>query len=425
MSLIRDLAHRFYTVGPESISQNPSHPLVVALGGGHSISGVPVTESIAQQLAVVFACDKVLKESIAQIPLKIVRYAANGDRQPDENHPLYTVLHDLANPVMTAKEFKECAQGHVNIYGNHYSEIQRNNRNEVIALWPLDPSRMTVDIDGLNRLRYTYRLADGRAKEYLFDPANPPIFHLRINAYDGIHGRSPIRMLPNLIGVALAAERFCARYFGQGGHPQSVFTTDQKLNKEAASRVREDLDALTVGEHNWHRNVILDYGLKPVPMASSNKDSQLLDLQKEQARRIASAYRVPAHMINDLERATFSNIEQQSIEFVTYSLMSHLVGWQQAIARDLLNPKSFNTHGAVFIVNALLRGSFLEQQNALAVQRQNGAISTNDWRRLNEMNTISEADGGDLYLVNGNMMPLKRDPAAMIEPMPAPTGGVN
>lgn len=422
MSLLGRLTdRRSTTTAPESISQNPSQPLLSALGAGvGSTAGVSVNERTASAIPVVFSCDKVIKEDLAKTPIRLMKRGPNGSREPATDHPLYAILHDLANPAMTAYEWKETAQGHLNLWGNHYSEIQRNARNEVIALWPLDPSRMTVDLDGLNRIRYTYRLADGRPKVWIFNPANPPIFHIRQNAVDGIHGRSPIQVLRESLGVAAASSRYIARHFSQGGHPQTVLSTSKGLNGESARRVQKDFEALTQGEANWHRAVVLDHDLKPVPWTMPHRDAQFLETWKFTRSELAGAYRVPPHKIGDLEKATFSNIEQQAIEWVTDGLMPHFMRWQQAIARDLLNPKSFNTHFAVFVVDALVRGDMKTQMEALAVQRQNGVITANDWRRFMDMNPISPDEGGDLLLVNGNMMPLQRDPSAVVDGLPSP-----
>jgi len=161
---------------------------------------------------------------------------------------------------------------------------------------------------------------------------------------------------------------------------------------------------------------VLPFGFKVEPMAMPHRDAQFIESLKLTRSELASVFRVSAHKINDLEHATFSNVEHLAIQHVNDCLMPHFVCWQQAIARDLLNPKSFNTHFAVFKVDALVRGDFKTLNEALAIQRQNGVISANDWRRVvDDDDQIADEDGGDLYLVNGNMMPMRRDPAAAID----------
>lgn len=426
MSVLFPWLKRFESIGAESISQDPSKSLLAVLGGSPSLAGVPVTESTVSGLPVVFACDRVIREDVAKTPLKIKRRMPDGTRKDDPNHPAYSLLHDLANPQMTAFEFKDRMQGSLNLFGNAYAQIQRNGRNEAVALWPLDPSRMTTDLDGLNRLRYRYRMADGAAKEWIFDPANPPIFHLRQNARDPWYvGRSPIRVLRDAMGLAVAQQRYQVRHFGQGGHAQMQLTTAGPLTPEAAKALRIDYEQIARGEENWHRPVVLPFGVEAKPLAMPHRDAQFVENLRLSRSELAGVFRVSAHKINDLDKATFSNVEHLAIQHVGDCLMPHFVCWQQAIARDLLNPRSFNTHFAVFKIDALVRGDFATLNSALATQRQNGVISANDWRRiLDDDDRIPADEGGDDYLVNGTMMPMRRDPAAVIG-LDEPAGSMN
>ncbi len=425
MRTLLAMTERRAIVEPSGSLEQPSSSFVLGTGGVSSSAGVPVTHRTVEGIPTVFACDKVIKQDVAKCPIKVKRRKEDGSRADDTNHPIYSVLHDLANPVMTAYEFKETMQGYLNLWGNAFAEIVRDARNQVVALWPLDSGRMTVDLDPLNRLRYTYRMANGAPKTWIFDPANPPIFHLRQNSLDGITGRSPVQVLREAMGMAIAADRYVGRFYGQGGHPRVALSTSQKLTDTSARRIRTDFETLTVGEHNWHRVVVLDHDLKPVPLVMPNRDAQFAQIQHLSLTALCGTFRVPPHKIANLENATFSNIEHQAIEYVGDCLMPHFVCWQQAIARDLLNPRSFNTHFAVFAVDALIRGDSKTMNEALQAQRQNGVISANDWlRHIDADDQISDADGGNLYLVNGNMMPMRRDPAAAID-FPAGTGAVN
>ena len=409
------MGQRFETYPPESISQNPSQSLITALGANPSSAGVNVNEQTVQGIPAVFACDKVIKEDLAKVPIKLMRRRPDGTREPDETHPVYTVLHDLPNPVMTPSEFKETMQCAINLWGNAYAEIERDSRNRVKALWPLEASRMTVDMDGMNRLRYRYELSDGQKKTWIFDPANPPILHIRQNALDGIHGRSPVRVLREAMGLALASQEAAARFYGQGMLPAGALQSPHRLDEPAAKRLRNDMEAILGGVKGFHRIAILDRDLKWQPITMPAKDAEFVDTRKLSRSELAGVYRVPSHKINDMERATFSNIEHQAIEWATDGLMPHFVRWQQAIARDLLNPISSNTHYATFVVDALIQTDIKSRNEALQVQRQNGIINANEWRRKVDMDDqISEEDGGNLYLVNGSLMPMRRDPAATL-----------
>lgn len=419
---------RFETLGNESISQNPSKSLIEALGGSPSLAGVPVTIDTVSGIPAVFACDKVIAEDIAKTPVKIKRKNADGTRADDPSHPVYALLHDLANPAMTAPEFKEFMQSSLNLHGNGYAEIQRNQRNEPVALWPLEPARMTVQLNALNQLVYTYRMNSGQPKEWLFNAANPPIFHLRQNAVAPCWwlGRSPIKVLRDAFGLVLAQQRYQARHFGQGGHSQMQLTTPSPLTPEASSRVVQDFEKLTRGEENWHRPVLLPFGLEAKPMAMPHRDAQFVDMLKLSRSQAAGIFRIYAQKINDLEKATFSNITELNIAHVGDTLGPHFKRWTSAIARDLLNPRSFNTHFAVFKIDELLRGDFTKLMEGLHLQRQDGVVSANDIRRIIDMDDLIPADeGGDDYLVNGTMVPMRRDPAAIMDDLARVAGAVN
>lgn len=408
------LESRFETLPPESISQNPSQPLISALGGLETSSGVAVSETAAETIPAAFSCDKVIKEDLAKVPIKLKRINPDGTRQDDRDHPVYVALHDYPNRAMTPYEFKELSQHWLNFWGNAYAEVIRKRGS--VELWPLEPWRMTVDLDAASRLRYRYRLTNGRQREWIFDPANPPIFHLRQNCQPWYLGRSPIRVLRETFGWAIASQGSAARFYGQGMLPAGVLQTKMKLEKPAADRVRGDFEKILAGQGNFHRIAILDRGLEWTPVTMPAKDAEFLASLKYTRSQIGGIFRVPSHKINDLERATFSNIEHQAIEWATDGLMPHFVNWQQAIRRDLLNPISFNTHFATFVVDALVQADIATRNNALQVQRQNGVISANDWKRaIDSDDLIAEEDGGNLHMVNAAMVPMRRDPAATIE----------
>ena len=409
---------RFESLPAEGVSQNPSQSLIEALGGTPSLAGVPVTIQSVSGIPAVFACDKVISEDIAKTPIKIKRKNTDGTRADDVNSPVYGLLHDLANPVQSAYEFKELMQSSLNLWGNAYAEIQRNARNEPVALWPLEPGRMTVELNSLNQLVYRYSMAAGQPKEWLFNAANPPIFHLRQNAIAPRWwlGRSPIKVLRDAFGLNLAQERYQARHFGQGGHAQMQITGTSPLTPEAAKAIIQDYEKVTRGEQNWHRPVMLPFGFEAKPLAMPHRDAQFADMLKLSRSQAAGIFRVSAHKINDLDKATFSNIEHLNIAHVGDCLGAHFKRWTQAIARDLLNPKSFNTHFAVFKIDELIRGDFKTLTDGLSTMRQNGVVTANDWLRIIDSDDQIPADkGGDDHLVNGTMVPMRRDPATVMD----------
>ena len=426
--LLRAIARRFTSLPAEGISQNPSKSLIEALGGSPGLAGVSVTVDSVCGIPAVYACDKVISEDIAKTPIKIKRKNEDGSRTDDVTHPVYGLLHDLANPAMTACEFKEFMQSSLNLWGNAFAEITRNQRNEPIALWPLEPGRMEVTLNSLNQLVYRYAMANGQKKEWLFNAANPPIFHLRQNAVAPSWwlGRSPIRVLREALGLAIAQQRYQVRHFGQGGHAQMQLTMPGSAEPQAAKTILQDYEKLTRGEENWHRPIFMPFGLEAKPMAMPHRDAQLADMLKLTRSQAGGVFRVSAHKINDLDKATFSNIEHLNIAHVGDCLGPHFKRWTQAIARDLMNPKSFNTHFAVFKIDELIRGDFKTLNDGLSTQRQNGVITANDWLRIIDSDDlIPETQGGDDYLVNGTMVPMRRDPATVMDDLARAGGMLN
>lgn len=409
MSLMGALfERRFHDGASFSVSENPADPLVRVLGGRPSLAGTAVSEASAQNIPVVFACDKVLKETVAQLPTKLMRRDGQGRRTPATDHPTYAVLHDRANRAMTAVEFKETLQHHVNLWGNGYAEIVRDRQGRVTELWPLDPARMTVRLNERNQLVYDYRKPrTGTPKTWIFDPDRPPIFHLRINSHDGLRGRSPVGLLRESFGLALAQQDFSSRFYGQGAQPIGALSTSKGLRKEAAQRIRSDWERLQHGPDRQHRIAILDHDVKFQAITIPQRDAEFLGTVKLSRSQFGGVFRVPAHFLNDLEKATFSNVEHLGLEFITYSMGSHFERWTQAIARDLLTAEDRQDHYAVFIVNALARGDLRSRYGAYAIGRNNGWLSANDIRRKEDEDDIPAEQGGDDYLINGNMRPMR------------------
>lgn len=427
-----DRTERRAVVTSAGTLETPSSPTL--FGDGRPVaSGVVVNERLAEGIPTVFSCDRVIKQDVARCPIEIKKKGTDGSRKIDVENPVHIALFEQPNPFMSPYDLKETVQSYLNLWGNGYAEIEwlqvatsaNSGRRLEVRLWPLDASRMTAKLNSLNQLQYTYRMPDGKAKDWIFDPAKPPILHLRQNCVDGINGRSPIQVLREAMGTSIAADRFVSRMYGQGGHPRTALSTSQKLTVEAASRIRNDFETLTVGEHNWHRVVVLDHDLKPVPLVMPNRDAQFVELRKLGRDETCGIFRVAPHKVANMGAATNNNIEWQGIEHLGDCLMPNFVTWTDAIGRCLLRPMSFGTHYAQFNARGIVRGDFQSTNNSLHLMRQDGVISANDYLRLLDMDdVISEADGGNLYMVNGNMVPLRRDPAASLD-MPEPPSGVS
>lgn len=377
----------------------PDRWLIDAMGGTSTDSGVRVNEWNAMQSTAVYACVRILAETIASLPLPVYKRLPNGGKARAPDHPIYPVLHDMANDEMTSFTLRETLMSHVLLWGNAYAEIEWGNNGMPKALWPLLPNQ-TIPRRNLQtkKLEYWSTLPDGTQvilpKEL--------VFHLPGLGFDGIVGYSPIHMAKQAIGLAVATEKFGATFFGNGTNIGGIVEHPGQLKETGAKNLRDSINETYGGLGKSHRIMLLEEGMKFQKIGIPPEDAQFLETRKFQLNEIARIYRVPPHMLADLEKATFSNIEQQSIDFVVHSIRPWLVRWEQTIKQKLFFTQQNDTYFAEFIVDALLRGDIKSRYEAYAVARQNGWLSANDIREMENMNPI---DGGDVYLVNGNMIP--------------------
>ena len=366
---------------------------------GRSNAGKRVTDRTALQHIAVYACVRVLSEAIAQLPLHLYKYNDKGKEQVPQ-HPLYFLLHDQPNPEMTSFVFRETLMSHLLIYGNAYAQIIRNGRGDVLGLYPLMPDKMKVDRDEKNRLIYIYSR---------YDEANPnlkeqgdivlyadEVLHIPGLGFDGLVGYSPIALAKNAIGISIACEEYGASFFGNGASPSGVLEHPGVIKNP--ERVR-DAWQRAYGGRNAHKVAVLEEGMKFTPIAIPNNEAQFLETRKFQIEEIARMY----YDWRDLDHATFSNVEHLSLDFVKYSLDPWIVRWEQSLQKALLSDSEKGQYFVKFNVDGLLRGDYASRMQGYATARQNGWMSANDIRELEDMNMISEEEGGNLYLCNGSM----------------------
>ena len=373
---------------------------------GSSSSGKRVNERSAMQMTAVYSCVRILSEAIASLPLHMYRFTETGTEKAVD-HSLYTIMHDEPNPEMTSFVFRETLMTHLLLWGNAYAQIIRNGKGEVIALYPLMPDRMNVERDEQGRLYYEYTVSsddppintDSRVKLSPWD-----VLHIPGLGFDGLVGYSPIAMAKNAIGLAIATEEYGSKFFANGAAPSGVLEHPGTIKDPA--RIRESWQQTFGGSQNSNKIAVLEEGMKYTPISISPDQAQFLETRKFQINEIARIFRVPPHMVGDLEKSSFSNIEQQSLEFVKYTLDPWVIRWEQAMHRTLLGYAEKKEYFFKFNVEGLLRGDYESRMNGYATARQNGWMSANDIRQLEDLDRIPTELGGDLYLVNGNMVPL-------------------
>nr|DAJ75424.1 MAG TPA: Portal [Caudoviricetes sp.] len=375
---------------------------------GGSTAGKAVTEHSAMQMTAVYACVRILSEAIAGLPLHLYRYNDGGGKEKALDHPLYLLLHDEPNPEMSSFVFRETLMTHLLLWGNAYAQIIRNGKGEVVALYPLMPNRMTVDRDSQGQLYYSYQMTNSDAPTMpggtvILKPSD--VLHVPGLGFDGLVGYSPIAMAKNAIGLAIATEEYGAKFFANGATPGGLLEYPGTVKDP--DRVRESWNKGFSGSQNAGKVAILEEGMKYTPISIAPEQAQFLETRKFQINEIARIFRVPPHMVGDLEKSSFSNIEQQSLEFVKYTLDPWVVRWEQSIQRTLLTAEEKKQYFVKFNLEGLLRGDYQSRMNGYATARQNGWMSANDIRELENLDRIPASDGGDLYLINGNMLPLE------------------
>ncbi len=384
--------------------RTPGNAYTFYMGG--STAGKTVTERSAMQMTAVYSCVRILAEAIAGLPLHLYRENAEGGKEKAIDHPLYRILHDEPNPEMSSFVFRETLMTHLLLWGNAYAQVIRNGKGEVIALYPLMPNKMSVDRDENGHLYYEYHRSNDEALKdastvYL---APRDVLHIPGLGFDGLVGYSPIAMAKNAIGLAIATEEYGAKFFANGAAPSGVLEHPGTIKDP--SKVREAWQSQFGGSSNSGKVAVLEEGMKYTPISISPEQAQFLETRKFQINEIARIFRVPPHMVGDLEKSSFSNIEQQSLEFVKYTLDPWVIRWEQSIMRILLTPEEKKSLYVKFNVEGLLRGDYQSRMTGYATARQNGWMSANDIRALENLDRIPAELGGDLYLINGSMLPL-------------------
>lgn len=375
---------------------------------GRTTSGKPVNERTAMQTTAVYACVRILAEAIASLPLHVYEYQDDGGKKLVHNHPLYYLLHDEPNPEMTSFVFRETLMSHLLIWGNAYAQIIRDGAGRVLGLYPLLPDKMEVQRDDRGNIYYVYsRNSDENPmfKEYgNIKLKAEDVLHIPGLGFDGLIGYSPIAMAKNAVGMTLACEEYGASFFANGANPGGVLEHPGVLKDP--SKVRESWNSVYRGVNNAHKIAVLEEGMKYQQIGIPPEEAQFLETRKFQINEIARLYRIPPHMVGDLDKSSFSNIEQQSLEFVKYTLDPWVIRWEQSLQRSLLLPGEKGKYFIKLNVDGLLRGDYQSRMNGYAVGRQNGWFSANDIREMENMNPIPDEEGGNLYLVNGAMTKL-------------------
>lgn len=376
----------------------PDNWLVKLLNGGPTNSGANVNSDTALRVMAVFACVKILSESISTLPLHL--YRREGDKKfKATDHPLYYLLHDSPNEQNTSAEFREMLQAHLGLRGNGYASIVRNGKGIIEKLTPIHSDLIKVKKD-TSTGKLFYDISGGDQ-----DIPSRRILHIRGFGTNGVTGLNPIELARETIGLAVAAESHGAHQLKNGATPSGLLTYPQRLEKKDRDIVRKSWKE-THGGNKQGDIAVVSGGVEYQSIGLNNADLQYLETRKFQVTEIARLFRIPPHMIADLDKASFSNIEQQSLDFVIHSLRPWLVRWEQRLSHDLLTPEERREYFLEFNLDGLLRGDIASRYKAYATGRQWGWLSANDILAKENSNPI---ENGDTYLEPLNMIDSKKD----------------
>lgn len=386
-----------------------------------SVAGVSVTEASALTASAVFAAIRVISETIAQIQWEI--YEKTGEVEIEiDDHPLARLLDEEPNPEMTAFSWRIAMLTSYYLHGNMLAEIERNQGGQPVGLWWVHPSRVSVHRDPLGVLYYAVTNSDG-LNPVRVEAAD--MFHVPLLASDGVTGRGLVQRARNSFGLLLGMEEYSGSSFANGARPAGLLKHPGKLTADARANIRAEWEALHRGADKAGRTAVLQEGMEFQAMQMSAVDAQLLEQRQFQIAEVARWFNIPPHLLRDLSRATFGNIEHQGIEYLVYTIQPLCRAMEQEAQRKLVMRAERSTISTELDLDDLQLIDRKSRFDAYAVARQNGWMSANEIRDEEGMNPI-EGPEGDAYLINGNMIPLNLAMAggvASLTATPAPAVG--
>lgn len=411
----------------------PSDPNAVALlGGGFiSTSGQVVTQDTSLRVTAVYRAVRLLSQTIASLPLRIYRILADGALQPADTHPLWELVAYRPNPWQTPFEWKETLAGHLELRGNAYCELIADGRGRVRAMLPLHPDRIRP------RREYVPGF-DSEIQYYEFWPVNGPMrviyademLHLRGFSIDGVVGLSPIALARETIGLSLAAEEHSSRFFSNNASPSGILSTPKKLDEPAKKRLKKSWEEMHAGSRNAFRTAVLEDGMQWTQIGIDQKDAQFIEQRDFQILEIARLFDIPPHKLMQMGAATFSNIEEQNIEFAQDAIRPRVVRWEEAMQRDCLLPSDEGAYCLAFDMDQIYRGNMAARADFNQKMVYSGVFSPNDVLRSEGRPTYA---GGDTRFIGVNMQPVEKagqapppnpDNPIPAKPDPAHSGGV-
>ena len=347
-------------------------------------SGIRVTEENSIGLTAVWAAIRLLSETIASLPLCVYKMDKNGSKHLDYANPIYKMLSTSPNTKYTSYTWRETFMNHLLLWGNAYCYINRNGAARPISLELMNPREIKPFVNEDDGEVYY------KGKEGTY--SNKEVIHIVGFSFDGLIGKSPIQACREALGLGMAAQRFGENFFGRGANLSRVLTHPGRLTEDAANRLRNSWADRFGGIQNSHQTAILEEGIKFESIGMPLNDAQFIETRRFSVEEVARIFRVPPHLIGDLTRSTYSNIEQQSLEFTKYSLQPYLVNIEQELNRKLISERDQGKCFIKFKVNELLRADANSRGDYYRKMFEVGALSPNEIRHMEDMNNIESGD---------------------------------
>lgn len=378
-----------------STLRNPSEWLYEALLGGRTASGITINPTRAMNIAAVYSAVRLASETVMSLPVHA--YRRNGKIREIIEHPVASLLNGMANPEMSGIVVREVLQGAVELRGNGFAEIVHDKNGFPVELWPIHPDKIRIQRNSRKELEYVYTLTGDIIPAW-------KMLHIRGYGSDGIIGYSMITLARESLGLTAAAEEFGARFFGNGTNIGGFLKHNGRLGDTAYERLKKEMNAKYKGLQKSHGMIILEEGMEFQKIGITPEDSQFLETRKFQVSEIARWFRLPPHLIGDLEKATFSNIEHQGLEAVQYSWIPRVTRWEHEIkAKLLFNPYSDRNVFVKFSLEGLLRGDHKARADFYHMAIQDGWMNADEVRALEDL--PPQPDGqGEIYYMPMNMI---------------------
>ena len=350
----------------------------------------------ALTLTAVWCAIRLLAESVSSLPISVYTKQANGDKLEDSKSPIYKLVKFKPNYYQNKITFFEFIMLSICTEGNSYVQIVRNNSGTPVQLICLDPSNVTVVVNN-NELFYQI---DGGA---VLDSSD--VLHFKTITDDGVTGLSPIDQCAKALNWGVSLEEFGSTFFSNGAKPSSILQTDRALSDTALQRLKTSFNNNYAKLKNSNSTIVLEEGLTFKPISISPEQAQFLSSRQFSIEEVARIFNVPPHMLKDLSKSSFNNIEMQSQEFVTYTLMPYLTRIEQEMNLKLFRTNELGKTFVEFNVNGLLRGDVKSRTEAYKTAITNGYMSINEVRQKENMNSI---EGGDKHFMQMNMTTIEK-----------------